>query len=369
MQQNEERSLLTEIKPELFLHNSPELNAEAPAHLLDPDITPLGLLFVRNNGSQPVFSDDEVRSWTLTIDGCVKAYATFTLQDLRDRFDAVTETAVMECAGNGRAYFNPPASSPPWRQGAVGCLRWTGVRLADLLAQCGLLPNAVYTGHYSPDRNREGTADAISRGIPIAKALAPETLVAYAINGEPIPAIHGGPLRIVAPGFPGSAWQKWLTRIAIRDREHDGEKMTKLFYRLPRKPVQPGGPFDESMFDVITDMPVKSMITFPQDGFEAPAGQPLHVRGHAWSGHIDLAGVAVSFNGGQSWQDAAPGPAAGRFAWRRFEATLPYPTAGALEIIARAADVKGNRQPLQSAPWNPRGYCNNTVHRIRGKIL
>jgi DMSO/TMAO reductase YedYZ molybdopterin-dependent catalytic subunit len=217
----------------------------------------------------------------------------------------------------------------------------------------------------------DGRGPALSRGLPIAKALAPETLVAWAINGAPIPPLHGGPLRLVAPGFPGSASQKWITRIEIRDCEHDGERMLNLHYRLPRVPVRPLGPgerYDEAQFEVITDVPMRAVITTPHDGFAAPAGAPLAVRGHAWSGHTPLANVELSIDGGTSWQAAQLGPLPDTFAWRRFSATLAPPSAGPIEIIARASDVAGGAQPLQSVPWNPKGYCNNTVHRVSGRI-
>ena len=355
-------------KPDLIVLDTPELNAETPPHLLDDDITPLSRLFARNTGRMPVFSSNAVAAWTLTIDGCVRSPHTWTISGLEKEFERVNQIAVLECAGNGRAFFRQPAGTVLWRYGAVGCVRWTGVRLADLLRKCEPLPNAVYTGHHSPDLSWDGTGPALSRGLPIEKALAPETLVAYAINGEPIPALHGGPLRLVAPGYPGSASQKWLTRIAIRDREHDGERMTSQHYRLPRTPVRYGEPLGRTLFDVITDMPVRSLITFPREGFRAPAGQRLSLRGHAWSGHAAVARVELSYDGGRTWNEASLAAPPDRFAWRRFEATLADLSPGNIEIMVRATDTQGRTQPLDSAPWNPRGYCNNRVHRITGTM-
>jgi DMSO/TMAO reductase YedYZ molybdopterin-dependent catalytic subunit len=363
----DERALAATTKPDLFYHDTGELNAETPAHLLDDDITPVNRLFVRNTGTVAGGLPD-IAQWTLRIDGCVRNARDWTLEELRRRFAPVTRIAVLECAGNGRAYFKDVDNVPPWRNGAVGCLAWTGARLADLLADCGLSPEAVYTGHYSPDTKGDGTGPALSRGLPIAKATSPETLVAYAMNGAALPLLHGGPLRIVAPGYPGSAWQKWLTRIAVRDREHDGARMTGLEYRLPRRPLRPGDPIDPGEFDVITDMPVRSIVTVPREGFTAFSDRPLAVRGHAWSGHVPVASVEVSFDGGRAWQEAKLAPAPDPFAWRRFEATLQKPVVGAVEIVARAHDENGRAQPLDSAPWNPRGYCNNVVHRVRGTV-
>jgi DMSO/TMAO reductase YedYZ molybdopterin-dependent catalytic subunit len=368
MQRIDERSLVAATKPDLVILDTPELNAETPAHLLDDDITPVSRLFARNTGAMPVFTPEETAAWTLTIDGCVRTPHAWTLAELQRDFAPATVTAVLECAGNGRAFFREPAGTVLWHHGAVGCVRWTGVRLADLLQHCGLLPNAVYTGHHSPDVYLDGSGPAISRGVPILKALAPETLVAYALNGEPLPALHGGPLRVVAPGYPGAASQKWLTRIAVRDREHDGERMQGLHYKLPRVPVRPGDWIEPSVLEVITDMPVRSVITAPRDGFSAPAGKPLAVRGHGWSGHTPLAKVELSIDGGRSWRPATLGPLADRFAWRRFELTLADPPRGPVEIVARATDENGRAQPLDGAPWNPRGYCNNLCHRVSGGI-
>jgi len=363
----DELALLAATKPELVVLDAAELNAEIPAFLLDDDITPVSRLFVRNTGRLPSVTENDIAAWTLQIDGHVRSPRRWRLAELQQDFEAVTQACVLECAGNGRAFFERPAGAPLWRHGAVGCAAWTGVRLADLLDQCGLGPGAVYTGHYSPDLTLDGSGPAISRGLPIAKAPAPETLVAYALNGAPIPLLHGGPLRLVAPGYPGSAWQKWLTRIAIRDREHDGERMTGLFYRLPRIPIPPGEYLDERFFDVITDMPVRSVITAPRDGFALARGRELSIRGQAWSGHIPLAAVDVSIDQGRSWHRSRLAAPRDPFAWRRFELTLATEP-GEIEIAARASDAAGNSQPLKSAPWNPRGYCNNTVHRVRGRI-
>ena len=169
MQRIDERSLVAATKPELVLLDTPELNAETPAHLLDDDITPIARLFARNTGAMPAFSDAEIAGWTLRIDGFVRVPRSWTIAELKREFATVTETAVIECAGNGRAFFPDPAGTVLWRHGAVGCVRWTGVRLGDLLRKCELLPQAVYTGHHSPDVYLDGSGPAISRGLPIGQ--------------------------------------------------------------------------------------------------------------------------------------------------------------------------------------------------------
>ncbi|KRE02148.1 hypothetical protein ASE63_07175 [Bosea sp. Root381] len=358
--------MLRLLKPGLYVHDDEALNAEPTLELLSEPITPIDAFFIRNNGDVPEAGG---RDWTLTIDGEVERPALWTLAGLREKFETVTVTAVLECAGNGRSQFSPATDGLPWRLGAVGCARWTGVRLRDVLEHAGLKESAVYTGHYAPDRLlADPSRPALSRGLPVAKALAPETLIAFAMNGEPLPRLHGGPLRIVAPGFPGSAWQKWLDRITLRPHEHDGEKMCGTNYRMPVRPVRPGEPLDTSEFAVITDMPVKSLITAPAPGFTVPVGGRLKVSGFAWSGAIPLAGARASCDGGANWCEVALEEGEGPFAWRRFSTTFEIGQAGPLVVLAQARDVQGNVQPLE-VEWNPRGYCNNQVQRVSGAAV
>lgn len=337
------------------------VNIEPPVSALDSPITPTHLFFTRNNGTVPAAGPD----WTLSVTGMVQQPLTLTPEALRARFPIVEVVAVMECAGNNRSAITPAAEGLAWGPGAVGCARWTGVRLADVLEAAGVSPRAVYVGFRSPDHviGQPGV-EALSRGLPLAKALSPETLVAFAMNGAPLTALHGAPLRIVAPGFPGAAWQKWLREILVLDREHDGAKMTGLDYRMPRTPIGPGDDPAGTTFEVITDMPVKSLITAPLEGFSQPG--PLALRGFAWSGHVPVAKVEVSADGGATWHHARLEVGASPWAWRRFTAELTPPP-GPVLLMSRATDMAGNTQPM-NPPWNPRGYLNNAVQRVRGDI-
>ncbi|GGK44731.1 sulfite oxidase [Salinarimonas ramus] len=336
-------------------------NCEPELARLDAPLTPLDAFFVRNNGDVPV--DADPKDWTLDVDGVVDEPARFTLDDLRTRFEAVSVTAVLECAGNNRRAFDPPTDGLPWGRGAVGCARWTGVRLADVLRCCGLRREALYIGHHPPDRAVDGRGPALSRGLPLAKALAPDTLVAFSMNDAPLGRLHGAPLRIVAPGFPGSAWQKWLSRIEVRDRLHDGVKMNGTDYRLPRRGYEPGEPLDPADFDVIESMPVNAMITTPVDAVHVRAGDRVVVAGYAWSGRAPVTGVEILLDGSTPLV-AEMESAAERWGWRRFRAEIVVPDGDRVAVTARASDATGERQPLGTAPWNPRGYCNNTAHEI-----
>ncbi len=354
-------------KDGLILLNDRPLNAETPAHLLDDDVTPYKHFFVRNNGGVPDTAlNMDAEGWTLTIDGEVDTPLKLTLADLKEKFEVVTMRLVIECAGNGRAYFNPGASGNQWTMGAVGCADWTGVRLSDVLKAAGVKPSAVYTGNYGNDPHLSGDPekDAISRGVPIEKAMAEGGMIAWEMNGEPIPAVHGFPLRVINPGYPGSTSQKYLTRIWVRDQVHDGAKMTGYSYRLPGYPVAPGTEVPEEDMVIMTVMPVKSLITFPETGTETPAGQASEVRGHAWAGSGDVAAVDVSIDFGQTWMPAKLDPAKNKFAWQRFRAEVTFPETGYYEVWARATDMNGVAQPPVVPGWNPRGYGNNMQHRI-----
>ncbi len=354
-------------KDGLVVHNDRPVNAETPAHLLDDEITPYSRMFVRNNGLVPQHAiDRDAAGWTLTIDGEVENELTLTIDELKNEFEEVTLALVVECGGNGRAFFEPGTSGNQWTVGAVGCPQWTGVRLRDVLERAGVKSTAVYTGHYGNDVDISGDPEkvVISRGVPIEKAMEPEALIAWAMNGEEIPALHGYPLRLLIPGYPGSVSQKYLNRIWVRDREHDGAKMGGYSYRVPRTPVAPGTEVPEDQMEVLTVMPVKSLITSPETGVQVSAGQAVEVRGHAWSGKGDVQAMHVSLDFGQTWHEATLEAPANKFAWQRWRTEVTPPTEGYYEVWARATDMEGISQPPVSPGWNPRGYANNMIHRI-----
>jgi len=356
--------------PGLIVLNDRPVNAETPAHLLDDRITPAERLFVRNNGIPPV--DLNLDSWSLTIDGeSVEKSATFTLAELKQRFKQYSYQLTLECGGNGRAEFDPPARGNQWSTGAVGCPQWTGVRLADVLRAVGLKDDAVYIGYYGADTHISGNPDKvpISRGVPLAKAMEDETLIAWQLNGEDLPQMHGYPLRLVVGGWPASTSGKWLKRISVRNKEHDGPKMGGYSYRVPCKPVVPGAEVAEDEMCIIESMPIKSLLTFPRSGVVHSLGKPLKVRGHAWAGDQSVAAVAVSIDFGQSWQSAALDKPVNRLAWQHFAATIEFPQSGYYEVWARATDSSGRAQPMVVPGWNPRGYLNNACHRIAVKVV
>ena len=352
-------------KDGLTLLNGRPISAETPAHLLDDAITPTARHFIRNNGLPP--GDVDASDWTLTVDGLVNRPATLSIDELRMQFDVVTMALTIECGGNGRAFFDPPVGGEQWTVGAVACSEWTGVRLADVLKKAGVKPGAVYTAHYGADTQLSGKdgESPISRGVPIDKAMTDNVLIAFAMNGGPLHRQNGAPLRLVVPGWLGSCSHKWLRRVEVREQVHDGPKMTGTSYRVPRYPVAPGDTVPDEDFDIIERMPVKSLVTSPEHGTAAP--REVEVRGHAWSGDRTVSAVEVSIDFGRTWITAELEGPVNPGAWQNWRRQIVFPQAGYYEVWSRATDSAGDKQPF-AIDWNPKGYLNNSVHRIALRV-
>lgn len=352
-------------KPGLRLLNERPLNAETPAHLLTDATTPTNRLFVRNNGLLPERMDSS--SWRLNVGGesCVKP-GSYSIAQLKQRFDTVSLDLQLECGGNGRAEFRPRAAGNQWTTGAIGCPRWTGVRLRDVLNDCGVSDEAVYLAYESADRHLSSDPNkaVISRGVPISKAMEAESLIAFELNGQPITPLHGAPLRLVIGGWPGSVSGKWLTGLLVRDRVHDGAKMLGNSYRVPCESVAPGTQVPPESMCIIESMPVKSLISSPQSGVSIQAGKPFLLSGQAWAGDLAVASMSVSSDFGQTWQSAELAGPRNRLAWQQWQARLTLPKTGYFELWAKATDTMGRSQPMLVPGWNPKGYLNNACHRI-----
>jgi DMSO/TMAO reductase YedYZ molybdopterin-dependent catalytic subunit len=354
-------------KSGLTILNDRPINAETPAHLLDDKVTPASRLFVRNNGIPPTAANIDPDQWTLELAGesCLEP-TTLTVAELKTRFDHHTLQLQIECGGNGRSEFYPPARGNQWTTGAIGCPQWTGVRLRDVLEYCGVKDDAVYVAYEGADLHLSGDASKrpISRGVPMVKALEDESMIVWTMNGEPLQLLHGFPLRMLCAGWPASVSGKWLTKILIRDRVHDGEKMLGQSYRVPCEPVAPGTSVADEDMCIIESMPVKSLITFPKSGISHAVDESLDIRGHAWAGDLAIAEVFTSMDFGASWQETKLNKPANRLAWQHWSATVDFPEPGYYEIWARAVDTNGASQPVILPGWNPRGYLNNACHRI-----
>jgi DMSO/TMAO reductase YedYZ molybdopterin-dependent catalytic subunit len=351
-------------KSELTILNDRPINAETPPHLLDDLITPTKRHFVRNNGTIPNLSKEEIKNWSLSIEGNVQKNKNYSINDLKNKFEVVTKALQLECGGNGRAFFKPPASGNQWSYGAISCSEWTGVKLADVIKASGIKRSTIYTGHFGTDIHLSGdeTISPLSRGVPINKALDENNIIAFAMNGKNIPIIHGSPLRLICPGWPGSTSQKWLNKIELLDHVHDGTKMTGKSYKVPKLPVKPGSKVAINDLKIIESMPIKSLITFPKTGLQLNS-LSLNVRGHAWAGDKRVKDVKISIDYGATWIEANLSNPVNTYAWQNWGLKINFPSKGYFEIWSKASDEQNISQPLDIS-WNPKGYLNNTVHRI-----
>jgi DMSO/TMAO reductase YedYZ molybdopterin-dependent catalytic subunit len=286
----------------------------------------------------------------LVVDGAVDMPLRLTTADLR-AMSARTVAVTLECAGNGRAFLEPAAPGEQWRLGAVSTAEWTGVPLRDVLASAAPRADAIEVLFVGADRGTPkdvGHEISFERSLPIGDALRDDVLVAYAMNGEPMPAEHGAPLRLVVPGWYGMASVKWLARITVIEHAFEGFYQTDR-YVIGRQPVR--------------EMLPRAVITQPPDGARvAPA--PIVVRGQAWSGHAPIESVEVSSDGGYSWHPAELGPAISNYAWREWTITVEPGVRTDISILAYAVDADGEQQPIKNNV-NPLGYMNNAAQPIR----
>lgn len=350
--------------------NDKPWNIEAKAHLLDDRVTPNSSMFIRNNGLIP--ENIDINTWTLTIDGeSVAQPKTYTLAELKSKFKQHTYQLTLECGGNGRSEFDPPAKGNQWTIGAVSCADWTGVRLRDVLDDVGIKDDAIYIGYHATDvhLSRDPKKEPISRGAPMQKALQDETLIAFQMNGKDIPLAHGYPLRLVAGGWPASVSGKWVNRISVRNVVHDGTKMTGDAYRVPCNPVEPGEKVKDEDMCIIESMPVKSLITYPKSGATISMGKSLNIRGHAWAGELEVSKLEYSIDFGSTWKECTLEKPTNRLAWQHFNAKVEFTKKGYYEVWAKATDSRGTSQPMLLPGWNPKGYLNNACHRIAVKVV
>ncbi len=332
-----------------------------PLRWFDRLLTPTDVFFVRSHFGPPARD----LSRRLGVDGLVKTPLSLAPDELRAKFKATTVTAVLQCAGNGRALHFPRVPGVQWGQGAMGQATFTGARLKDILEHAGVGADAAFVRIAGADAPPKPTVPAFVRSIPLARAMADSTLVAWAMNGEPLTLAHGAPLRLVVPGWAGDHWIKWLTHLHLQKEEADGFYM-QTAYKYPVVPVEPGASVKPEDMRSLTTFPVKSVVARPSEGGKVPAGRQ-EVVGCAFSGEAALAKVEVSTDGGRTWKVAAlqGPPDVGRWQiWRHtFEAK-----AGRQTVLVRATDKKGNVQP-QRAAWNPSGYFHNAWHSVTWEVV
>ncbi len=332
--------------------SSPE-DLEMPLDGFKDWITPVDRFFVRCHALTPPRA--ELAEWKLKLDGVVNQPLTLTMDDLK-KLPRVEFASVLECAGNGRSFYQPRMAGTQWAFGSVGNARWAGVRFRDVLAKIGLKDSAQHILMDGADTPM-GKMPDFQRTIPVKKALDPDTLLAFEMNGQPLTVEHGFPLRLIAPGWAGDSWVKWLQHIEVLDHEFDGFWM-KTAYRHPSHPVAPGAVVDPSEMIPVTDLNVKSVIATPDIGGWTKPGR-VRISGTAWSNGSPVTRVDVSIDGGTTWKPAKLGKEQSRYAWRLWD--LDWKAAeGKHMLLARATNAAGQTQPLNEE-WNPSGYLWNVA--------
>lgn len=350
-------------RADMTVHEVEPFNAEPPgAVLARGSVTDADAFFVRDHGPVPRI---EAGRWRLRVTGRVARPLLLSLAELRARFPVHETVATLQCAGNRRAGLMRVRDIPgeaPWGAGATSTAVWTGVRLRDVLDAAGAAGDAGHVAFEGADVSPEASPPQRFGGsIALTAAERDDVLLAWAMNGAPLPPVHGAPVRVVVPGQVGARSVKWIERITVQDPPSDNYFQARSYRLLPPEadPGEPGAGF------ALGPVAVNSDILVPADGAEVPAG-PLTVRGYAFAGGgRGIARVDVSTDGGRTWQQAGLQDQPGPWAWRLWQHRLDL-RPGPVEITARAWDTAAGVQPESPAHlWNPKGYANNAWARVR----
>lgn len=336
------------------------------AYFLEP-LTPNAAFFVRWHLDEHPARVDLSR-WRLAVGGHVERPLALSLAELLRRFEPVDVVAVNQCSGNSRSRLQPRVPGGQWGNGAMGCARWTGARLRDVLDAAGVRAGAVDVRLVGGDRGKGppgAPSHEYAKALPLAGEALERAVLAWGMNGEPLPLLHGFPLRVVVPGWFSTSWVKALARLEVLDAPEAGWWTAKA-YRVPRTPdgsttpeaVAAGG----LATDPITSMPVRSFLVAPDGASKLPAGLPVTLRGQAFSGRGAVTRVEVSADGGATWRAAALGPDLGPFAFRPWSLAWTPPAPGRFVLAVRATDASGATQ-TDAAVWNPGGYLWSQVER------
>ena len=339
------------VEGNLVVRKADPLNCETPiSELIGGVITTNSRFYIRNHFHAPAL--DPAR-WRLEVRGLVKTPLLLGLPDLL-KMPAKSIVATLECAGNGRSLLDPPVDGEQWDLGAVSTAEWTGVLLAHILRRAGLARSAKEVVFRGADKTG---SEGFERSLEVDEALDSTVLLAYAMNGEPLPIQHGYPLRVIVPGWYAVAGVKWLTEIEVIDHAFDGHFQTEKYVFMWEKDGQ-------ATSEPVRHMRVRALITQPASDDTVELGG-LAIRGLAWSGLAPIARVDVSVNDG-AWQQARMVGQVSRYSWQRWELITRVEQAGRTVIRARATDRSGNTQP-ELPEWNRLGYGNNSIHQVIAK--
>jgi sulfite dehydrogenase len=366
---NGERSLVKypQKRPLIRITTRPP-QLETPFHIFNENvITPNDAFFVRYHLSENPLEIDP-SSFRLDIKGQVKTPLKLSLADLKTQFDPVTIVAVNQCSGNSRGFSNPRVAGGQMGNGAMGNARWRGVRLKDVLAKAGVAASARQVAFDGLDRPLTEKIPDFIKSLEVDHALDGEVMLAYEMNGEDLPMLNGYPLRLVVPGHYGTYWIKHLHEVTVLGEPYNGYWMNPA-YRIPDNDcacLPPGATMEKSV--PIMRFNVRSFITNLKNGDTVKAGAGMEAKGIAFDGGYGILEVALSINGGRTWQQAELGKDLGKYSFREWKMSFNAPAAGNLELKVKAVNVRGQTQPLEPL-WNPPGYMRNVVETVSVNVV
>ncbi len=351
-------------KTDLILLTSRPPQLETPMKYFQTAITPNEAFYVRYHMFPPPTQVD-LSAWRLKVGGNVEHALEFSMDELRSKFTPARLVAVNQCSGNGRGHVEPRVFGGQWGNGAMGNAEWTGVRLQDLLAQAGVKAGSVEVAFRGFDAPAAPTLPHFAKSLPMNFVTdSADIMVAYEMNGQPLPMLNGFPARLVVPGWYATYWVKNLAEITVLDRELDSFWMQKA-YRIPANPcgcVEPGTAPTHTV--PINRMKVRSFIVSPEDGGRVAAGRPAELKGIAFDAGYGIADVEISADDGNSWRRASLGRDLGPYSFREWSAPWTPARRGSYTLSVRALNRAGESQPAE-ATWNPSGYLRNVIEKIQ----
>jgi len=350
-------------KTDLILLTSRPPQLETPMQYFDRAITPNEAFFVRYH-LFPVPTSVDLATWRLKIVGHVDRPLELSMADLQSKFPRVTLTAVAQCAGNSRGRFSPRVFGGQWGDGAMGNAQWAGARMRDILTAAGVRPGTVEVSFDGLDQPAFPSVPDLVKRLTVDRIMDdPDVLVAYEMNGQPLPMLNGYPARLIVPGWYATYWVKNLSLITVLDKPFEGFWMNPA-YRIPDNPCGCVAPGTAPKHTVpISRMTVRSFIIAPVTGARLPAGSPVPLKGIAFDGGYGIREVELSDDGGSTWRRAQLGPDLGLYSFREWFATWQPPRPGSYRLMVRAFNTIGESQDAEPL-WNPAGYLRNSIEHI-----
>ncbi|TAN44254.1 MAG: twin-arginine translocation signal domain-containing protein [Nitrospirae bacterium] len=339
---------------------------ETPMHLFTELITPNNALFVRWHLANIPLSVD-LNEWRLKVGGNTGKELSLSMADLK-KFEKISYTAVLQCAGNGRSFFEPRVPGGQWKNGAMGNITWTGARLRDILNTAGLKPGSVDVMFNGLDSGSLPSVPDFKKSLPVDKTLEEDIMVAYEMNGEPLTMLNGFPARIIVPGWYGTYWVKALSDITVLGKPFE-EFWMKPAYRIPDNPCGciPSGT-TQGRTVPINRMTTRSLIITPSPDTTIQKNKPVEIMGVAFSGGYGIRDVIVSTDGGKTWSEARLGQDKGKYSWIQFSHSWRPLKTGKYTLMAKATNSIGDSQPFEKL-WNPSGYLLNNVEKTEINVI